>query len=93
MPAKPANARNGAQGRLLVLVALLGSALGLASCGGGWIGDILPHAVGGLPKDAPPRPGAPGYEEWLQKIYGHPPKEPGEKSAATSASNSPASGK
>ena len=42
----------------------------IGGCSGGLIGDILPHAIGGLPGDAPPRPGRPGHEEWLQKVYG-----------------------
>lgn len=57
----------------------------LGGCGGGVIGDVLPHAIGGYPKDAPPRAGAPGYDEWLQKVYGTKPKEPGEKAAEQSA--------
>ena len=57
----------------------------LGGCSGGLIGDILPHAIGGLPGDAPPRPGRPGHEEWLQKVYGTKPKEPGEKVAEQSA--------
>jgi hypothetical protein len=58
----------------------------LGGCsGGGAIGDILPHAVGGYPKDAPPRPGASGYEEWLQKVYGNKPQEPREKTAERAA--------
>jgi len=66
-------------GLVLGLLPLLGG------CGGGVIGDILPHAIGGYPRDAPPRPGTPGYEEWLQKVYGTKPKEPGEKAAEQSA--------
>lgn len=59
---------------------LLGLLPALVGCGGGIIGDILPHAVGGYPKDAPPRAGAPGYDEWLKKVHGNPPQEPGQKS-------------
>jgi hypothetical protein len=64
---------------------LLGLSPLLGGCGGGAIGDILPHVMGGYPKDAPPRPGAPGYEEWLEKVYGHKPQQPGEKVAEKSA--------
>jgi hypothetical protein len=35
----------------------------LCSCAGENIGDVIPHWMGGLPKDVPPRPGQAGYEE------------------------------
>jgi hypothetical protein len=31
------------------------------------MGDYIPHWAGGLPKDAPPRPGTPEYEAFRQK--------------------------
>jgi hypothetical protein len=39
----------------------------LASCGGfgGVVADSIPHWAGGLPPDVPPRPGAPGYEQYI----------------------------
>jgi hypothetical protein len=58
---------------------LLASALSGCSSVGPWIGDHLPHAVGGLPKDVPPRAGDPGYEEWQQQMRSKGPKEPGQK--------------
>jgi len=30
-------------------------------------GDFIPHAIGGLPADAPPRRGTPEYDEWMAK--------------------------
>ena len=45
-------------------------ALGLmaGSCSwGGVVGDWMPHAVGGLPKDVPPRPGTPEYDEYQKR--------------------------
>jgi len=41
--------------------------LGLGSCAsfGGFLADHWPHWAGGLPADAPPRPGAPGYDEFI----------------------------
>jgi hypothetical protein len=39
----------------------------LASCSGfsGVVADSVPHWAGGLPPDVPPRPGAPGYEQYI----------------------------
>jgi hypothetical protein len=48
--------------RLIAAAALLGFGLNLASCGG-FVADHWPHWAGGLPSDAPPRPGTPGYAE------------------------------
>jgi len=46
-------------------------AVALASCtSGGTIADMVPHALGGLPKNAPPRPGTPEYEEYKKRIEG-----------------------
>jgi hypothetical protein len=52
-------------------VALL--ALGLASCGtvneklSAGMGDSIPHWAGGLPADAPPRPGTAQYDAWMKE--------------------------
>ena len=55
---------------LAVVLAGLGPLL--ASCGGvtesgvsGYVADHWPHWAGGMPADAPPRPGAPGYDEFI----------------------------
>jgi hypothetical protein len=44
----------------------------LGSCGGGteggfsgYVADRWPHWAGGMPDDVPPRPGAPGYDEFI----------------------------
>jgi len=37
------------------------AALSLSSCAG------MPHWMGGLPEDAPPRPGTPEYDAWMAK--------------------------
>ena len=58
--------------RLKIKTALLGlTALSLLSCAGGrtpgeHIAD-MPHWMGGLPADAPPRRGSPGYDEYMAK--------------------------
>jgi hypothetical protein len=46
-------------------------AVALASCtSGGTIADMVPHALGGLPKNAPPRLGTPEYEDYRKRIEG-----------------------
>jgi hypothetical protein len=50
-----------AAGALLWLGAMLGSCSPI----GGYVADRWPHWAGGLPPDAPPRPGAPGYDEFI----------------------------
>jgi len=58
--------------RLLRLGAALLPGLLSASCSsvGAFIGDNLPAWAGGLPPGTPPRPGTPGYDEYLKSI-GH----------------------
>jgi len=41
--------------------------LSLPSCSSVQVGDFIPHAIGGLPADAPPRRGAPEYDAWMAK--------------------------
>ena len=56
---------------LMRTLALALFAVALASCtAGGTIADMVPHALGGLPKNAPPRPGTPEYEEYRKRIEG-----------------------
>jgi hypothetical protein len=50
--------------RLFTLTILLGIGLNLAGCGG-FVADHWPHWAGGLPADVPPRPGTPGYAEFV----------------------------
>lgn len=55
---------------LLVLAAL---AAGLAGCGtvneklSAGMGDYVPQWAGGLPADAPPRPGTPQYDAYMKE--------------------------
>jgi hypothetical protein len=53
--------------RLVAASALLWLGAALASCStfAGYMADHVPHWAGGLPPDAPPRPGAPGYDEFI----------------------------
>ena len=52
--------------RLIVLLIVAGPVLG--SCTGGEVGDLMPHWAGGLPKNAPPRPGTPEYDAYRQRL-------------------------
>lgn len=47
---------------LLIASALLGACSSTSN-----VGDYIPHWAGGLPKDAPPRPGTPEYDAFRQK--------------------------
>lgn len=53
--------------RFLAPAVLVCLGLGLGSCTSfpGFLADHWPHWAGGLPADAPPRPGAPGYDEFI----------------------------
>jgi hypothetical protein len=50
--------------RLITAATVLAFGLNLASCGG-FVADHWPHWAGGLPADVPPRPGAPGYADFV----------------------------
>jgi hypothetical protein len=51
---------------LVCLCPLLGSCGGTTESGvSGYVADHWPHWAGGMPADAPPRPGAPGYDEFI----------------------------
>jgi hypothetical protein len=58
--------------RLFKAAILLGLGLNLASCGG-FVADHWPHWAGGMPADVPPRPGAPGYADFI--AHGQPKPE------------------
>ena len=53
--------------RVFTLTAVLCVCLTLGACGSfsGFVSDTWPTWAGGMPKDVPPRPGAPGYEEFI----------------------------
>jgi len=58
---------------------LLGFGLNLAGCGG-FVADHWPHWAGGMPADVPPRPGSPGYAEFI--AHGQPTPEPKQEPGA-----------
>jgi hypothetical protein len=59
--------------RVSTLLALALTACGLGGCGtvNGYLangmGEYIPHWAGGLPPDAPPRPGTAKYEEFMKE--------------------------
>jgi hypothetical protein len=73
-------------------VALMGLGLGLllGSCGpvAGFTADLWPHWAGGLPAGTPPRPGTPGYADYVAHRQAE--TEPPKPAAADSAANAPA---
>jgi hypothetical protein len=50
--------------RFAAAALLFGAALVLGACGG-TVADMWPHWAGGEPAGLPPRPGQPGYEEFI----------------------------
>jgi hypothetical protein len=63
--------------RLLKAAIVLGVELNLANCGG-FVADHWPHWAGGLPDGVPPRPGAPGYAEFIAHGQAQPEAVPAE---------------
>ena len=59
----------------LMLTAALCVCLALGGCSSlsGVVSDNWPTWAGGMPKDVPPRPGAPGYEEFIAHQQEAPP--------------------
>jgi hypothetical protein len=59
--------------RVSATACAVGVSLMLASCGG-YFADHWPRWAGGMPDDVPPRPGAPGYDEFIS--HGQPLAKP-----------------
>jgi hypothetical protein len=81
--------------RLFAFIGLALLACGLSGCGtinanlAAGVSDTLPQWAGGLPADAPPRPGSAKYDEFMRergrkRLEAAPPKD--EAGAAASAS-------
>ena len=51
--------------RLVAAALVFGCALTLSACGAGTVADMWPHWAGGEPAGLPPRPGQPGYDEFI----------------------------
>ena len=85
--------------RLCTLTAALCLCLALGACASfsGFVADTWPTWAGGMPKDVPPRPGAPGYAEFMahQQQLDAPPNTaaaPGTPGAASAAAPATAPG-
>jgi hypothetical protein len=82
--------------RSLATVLAVGlSACGLSACGSinerlaAGMSDYIPHWLGGLPADAPPRPGTARYDEFMRereqkRLEPAPPKDDNGSSAVSS---------
>jgi hypothetical protein len=82
---KPSHQTSGslmAPRRLITAATLLGFGLNLAGCGG-FVADHWPHWAGGLPADVPPRPGTPGYADFV--AHGQSKPDPKQEPAATAS--------
>jgi hypothetical protein len=53
----------------LILFVATAAALSLTACAstGTNVGDLIPQWAGGLPADAPPRPGTPQYDAFMKE--------------------------
>lgn len=61
--------------RLRPVLTVIGLGLALGSCGSvaGFTSDHWPHWAGGEPNGVPPRPGTPGYDEYIAHQQSNPP--------------------
>ena len=82
--------------RLFALIGLALLTCGLGGCGtisanlAASVSDPLPHWAGGLPADAPPRPGSAKYDEFMRererkRLEAPPPKDEAAASASLEA--------
>jgi hypothetical protein len=80
---------------LVLIVAIAALACGLSACGtinekfADGLGDYIPQWAGGLPADAPPRPGTAKYDEFMKererkRLEPAAPKEEAAKTAPSS---------
>jgi hypothetical protein len=78
---------------LLILLAMAFPTCGLSGCGtineklAAGVGDYVPQWLGGLPPDAPPRPGTAKYDEYVKERE----RKRLEPAAKTDATNTPTS--
>lgn len=81
---------------LATVLAVVLSACGLSACGSineklaAGMGDYVPHWLGGLPADAPPRPGTARYDEFMRererkRLEPAPPRDDNGNSAVSSS--------
>jgi hypothetical protein len=72
----------------VLIVLCLGSLLGSCGSVAGFTSDHWPHWAGGEPNGIPPRPGEPGYDEYIAHQQSNPP--PAKPAAANVAPNAQA---
>ena len=77
--------------RLITAATLLGFGLNLAGCGG-FVADHWPHWAGGLPADVPPRPGTPGYADFVAHGQSKPDAKPDPKQEPAATASAVQSG-
>ena len=69
----------------ILLAAMLAGTLGGCGSLNTWaarsLGEHVPQWAGGLPPDAPPRPGTPEYDEYKRKLQGNVRHAPGDDAA------------
>ena len=88
MIASAASRRHCGLASIMVAAVLTG---GLAGCGtineklSAGMGDFIPQAVGGLPANAPPRPGSPQYDAYMKEVERRRSLPPAEREAAEAA--------
>jgi hypothetical protein len=87
-------------GRFAILSAIAFAACALSGCGtineklANGMGDYVPQWLGGLPADAPPRPGTAKYDEWMkererQRLEQAPATNGANGSSSTSSTSTP----
>jgi hypothetical protein len=85
--------KNVSRSLALIGLALVASSLGGCGTINGYLangmGDYIPHWAGGLPPDAPPRPGTAKYEEFIRererkRLEAAPPKENADRTSSSS---------
>ena len=76
--------------RFSVALLVLGLGLLLGSCGpvSGFTADHWPHWAGGMPDGIPPRPGTPGYDDYVAHRQAE--TAPAKPAAASATANAPA---
>ena len=76
--------------RLTVAMMGLGLGLSLGSCApvAGFTADHWPHWAGGMPDGIPPRPGTPGYDDYVAHRQAE--TAPAKPAAASATANAPA---
>ena len=71
-----------------MLVLCLGLGLGSCTSFAGIVSDHWPHWAGGMPEGIPPRPGTPGYDDYVAHRQAE--TEPAKPAAAGATANAPA---